>query len=141
MRNFRKRCVEDPEMAEERPVAVKIKRSPRLAGDRLDLDLLAEEMVVLVIEIIHRSCFPVSRPMNIESRKRALEIFRGTLPPQRSEEAQGRKMSSAKRDPMFIGLISSNPKRATHRPVWIRPASFDNAPQCPPLSQTAIRYV
>ena len=30
-----------------------------------------------------------------------MEIFRGTLPPQRSEEAQGRKMSSARRDHDF----------------------------------------
>jgi hypothetical protein len=39
--------------------------------------------------------------MEIGSRGRALEIFRGTLPPQRSEEAQGRKISSAQRDPDF----------------------------------------
>jgi hypothetical protein len=30
-----------------------------------------------------------------------LEIFRGTLPPQRSEEAQGRKISSARRELIF----------------------------------------
>jgi hypothetical protein len=39
--------------------------------------------------------------LEIGSRKRALEIFRGTLPPQRSEEVQGRKMSSARRDHDF----------------------------------------
>ncbi len=37
------------------------------------------------------------------SRQRALEIFRGTLPPQRSEEVQGRKISSAPRDLMAKG--------------------------------------
>ena len=41
------------------------------------------------------------RNLEIGSRKRALEIFRGTLPPQRSEEAQGRKMSGARRDHDF----------------------------------------
>ena len=39
--------------------------------------------------------------VEIISRKHALEIFRGTLPPQRSEEAQGRKMSSVRREHDF----------------------------------------
>ncbi len=38
------------------------------------------------------------RALEIMSRKHALEIFRGPLPPQRSGEVQGRKMSSVRRE-------------------------------------------
>ncbi len=73
-------------------------------------------------ENLVRSVRPLHN-LKIGSRKRALEIFRGSLPPQRSahkddclsalarvsslqrsEEAQGRKMSSAQRDPIFKSL-------------------------------------
>ncbi len=70
------------------------------------------------------------RNLEIGSRKRALEIFRGTLPPQRSArkddclsakrefrlcsdsvEAQGRKMSSARRDLDFQSLNQCREKK------------------------------
>ena len=58
VRHLRKGGVEDPKMVPERPVAVEIKGGPRLTGDRLDRDLFAEELVILIFEVIHCSMIP-----------------------------------------------------------------------------------
>ncbi len=58
--NLRKGRVKNPEMVQERPVAVEIKGGAHLPGDLRNRNLFAEELVILIIEVIHRSLFFLS---------------------------------------------------------------------------------
>ncbi len=55
--NLRKGRVKDAKMVQKRPVAVEIKGGARLPGDPLNRNLLAEEGLILIVKIIHRSLF------------------------------------------------------------------------------------